>query len=361
MIARAFGILAAFAVGASVLSAQAPTETPPQPTLDTAVARTLRRGADAILPALVAVRIERYEPTRRSARGRRAALRRVRQLRGIRAHQAEIFDRYLERPRGPVTGLLVRPDTVLTSHYHVDGCIEGVWLEFADGSMARGRIGGWNATLDLAVIRFDPARTTAQPFALAPAPVPPVGASIAVIGAAWGRDRATINPGIVSAHDRLDGRAVQLSASLNAGNSGGAVIDLDGRVVAIVGHVDPINARGLNSGIGFATPVARVLEALDDLVAGRQVERDPTSFLGVRAEPAGKDRVLVTEIVPDSAAAAAGVQIGDRLLSVDGTRIFAREDLIRALQRRRAGDTVEVVVERGGEPLTLRATLRSRG
>ncbi len=358
MSARAIRIASTLVVVAASLSAPAQGE---RPALDTAIERTLQRHARALAPSLVTLRIDHYALTRETARVRRSRLNRARRDRGIPRGQADVFERYIARARGPVTGLLVRPGVVLTSHYHVVGCVAGVRIEFADGSFARGRVGGWNATLDLAVILFDASRSAARPVALARAPLPPVGASVAILATAWGRDPLTINVGAVSAHERLDGRAVQLDGCLNAGNSGGVVIDLDGRVVAIVGHVDPLGARGLNSGIGFATPIAQVLDALDDLVAGRHVERDPRAFLGIRADSAGAERVLIEYVVDDSAAAAAGLRVGDRLVSIGGTRILEPEDVLRALRRRRAGDTVPVVIERDGEPLTVQVTLGSRG
>ena len=352
----------------TVLEADSPPSPPRPVEAPTAVARTLAEMAARTAPTVVRIHAERYAPTRLSKRHTKRDLKQwlqrlfERDRPGTQRHplpDQDLFRRYHERPSGPCSGVLVRPDgLVLTSKFNVEGPVRSITVELHDGRMFPARLLGWDANLDVAALQLDHAGATLPALRLQPRREPVVGSYVVVVGASWGRVPYTANMGTVSALDRLGGSSIQLNVDLNYGNTGGAVLDLKGHFVGLTGHVRPLNRTGLNAGVGFATGVARLLEALPDLEGGKRKENTAKPFLGIRPreDRAGK-RVFIEQVVPGSGADEAGVRAGDVLISLAGTPIQELNDMILALSRTRVGQEVPVVIGRGGAVRTLTARL----
>jgi len=319
------------------------------------VSATLRAVAEAAAPALVQLHVDRYEKTLLCMKfedaGRKEGKRRLRASdRRARDTDWTLFFQYFQRPTGPATGVIVeKTGLVLTSKYNIEGRVRSIQVELVDGRLFPGRILGWDSNLDLAAVQIqaDGARFPALP--LKPVACPVVGSFVVVIGASWGRVPYTANTGVVSARERLGGSALQLGVHLNYGNTGGAVLDLEGRLIGIAGHVRPFNRTGLNSGVGFASMTGKVLEVLPDLKRGKRVKRTSPPFIGIepKADKAGK-KVYVKQVVPGSGADEAGVRVGDSLVSLAGILIEDLNDLQLALARTHVGQVVTLVVNRGG-------------
>lgn len=211
-----------------------------------------------------------------------------------------------------------------------------------------------------------------------------VGQKVLAIGNPFGLE-GTLTTGIVSSLQRTiqdeGGRELedlmQTDAAINPGNSGGPLLDSQGNVVGIN---TAIYGPGGNIGIGFAMPINKAKVMLDDYQAGR---RYSPPRLGVNviyvaggfAEALGlpeEGGLLVQGIQRGSAAERAGlrgprgVEIiggyeigvgGDLILSVDGRPCDRSDAISRALSRRRAGDTIELRILRGGRAMTLKVTL----
>jgi serine protease Do len=161
---------------------------------------------------------------------------------------------------------------------------------------------------------------------------------------------------------------IQTNAALNSGNSGGPLLNCYGQVIGIntMKISAFVDAAGVE-GIGFAIPSAAVKEVVDQLItkgfvagrpsigiAGETVSATYRHFYGL---PAG---FLVTEVDDDSAAAAL-LQPGDIVLSFGGSRITGSSDLEQALYRCDAGDTVEIILYRNRQQLTVSLTLDEAG
>jgi serine protease Do len=340
------------------------------PTLPAAVSQALCAAAARAAPAVVRLHVDRYASTRETEQrirqhrrdGRRALLRMDREEGVTRPTDWDLFFRYSERPDGPLTGVCVSADgLVLTSQFNVDGPVRALRVELSDGRVLPAKVLGWDKSLDLAALRVDAGGKPLPAIRLERREEPPPGSFVVLVGASWGRVPYTANAGTVSALGRLGGTAIQLGVHANFANTGGVVLDLEGNAVGIAGHVRPFGVTGLNSGVGFATGVTRVLEALPRLEQGERIEDTSTPVVGIhlREDPDGR-RVFIEQVVPGSGADEAGVKAGDLIVSLAGTQVREINDVRLALRRTRVGQVVELVVNRGGEIKRLSVRLGSR-
>ena len=149
---------------------------------------------------------------------------------------------------------------------------------------------------------------------------------------------------------------IQTDAPINPGNSGGALADRQGRVIGINTSIQTDGTSQANVGVGFAIPIDTALRIADLLVAGEPIQR---GFLGVRGgEPEGGEAgVELTEVTPGSAAEGAGLQIGDRVLSLNDAPVTGFIELAGLVVANQAGDIVRLEIVRDGEQLTIEVEL----
>jgi len=204
-----------------------------------------------------------------------------------------------------------------------------------------------------------------------PAPVklsadlPPVGSFVAAVGRPGGQDwwnGSLVTLGIIGAQNRNDRRwgALHTDAAVNRGNAGGPLVDLDGNVVGLLSTLggSTLTGLGVNSGLGFAIPARSIRELLPALLRGEFLVHRP-GHLGVtldnQAAPGGG--VKVNAVNPIRPAAKAGIKVGDVIIETNGRPIRGMEDLRRIFTELREGEEAVIVVRRGEETLTLKATL----
>ena len=158
---------------------------------------------------------------------------------------------------------------------------------------------------------------------------------------------------------------IQFNSDINFGNSGGPMIDMEGRVIGIVAAISAEEPRRSESrGVSFAIPGQMVRRVTDDLVEHGFVRR---GYLGVRTRSLfasrgrrGQPGVRVTDVVPESAAESAGLEAGDTLLSIDGVELRRSDTLLETLAGMAPGARVEIVLERDGEQQTVEVVLGQR-
>lgn len=251
---------------------------------------------------------------------------------------------------------------IMTAAHVVDGFTE-VAVRFYDGAVVGGTVMGADLVNDIAVVQVE--KTDLRAAALALDERPRVGQLAIALGSPWGLD-STVTSGIVSAVDRplrgadgADTRSMlQTDAAINPGNSGGPLVDRSGRVMGI--NVSIFTESGASDGVGFAVPIGRAVRVAKALEEGRQFV---PGFLGVRGNnaPAGSDPgAVVIEVTPGSAAAAAGLEVGDLITNFDGFVVTGILDLAARVRDREAGETVELEVVRDGKTLVFEATLTDR-
>jgi serine protease DegQ len=270
------------------------------------------------------------------------------------------FDpRYFERPAGSCTAVLIKNDAqqaiLVTSYWNVrDG--KSFTITLPSGEKVEAKAKGHDENLDIAVL------VTAKPLegvkAIEVAKQTKVGQLAVLVGRGGDRSQPLVTAGNVSAVGRFKGDAIQVSTRMNYGNVGGAVVDLDGKLLGIASRLTDRPYQGLNSGVGFAAPAARVLKQLDDLVAGKNAKKRKNPFLGIMLDPKleqpkeGGVRINLARnpdgtVLPNLAAQKAGIKDGDVIKIFNGVEIKDFEQLRDCIEKLEPGEKVIVTVERG--------------
>jgi putative serine protease PepD len=249
---------------------------------------------------------------------------------------------------------------IVTNQHVVDGS-SSVTVKFSDGSTYKATVVGTDATTDLAVIHVDAPSSKLVPLALGDSSKVAVGDGVVAIGNPFGLD-GTVTTGIVSALDReivspnnapIEG-AIQTDAAINHGNSGGPLLDLQGKVIGITSQIQ--SDSGGNDGVGFAVPSNTVSKIVTQLIASGKAQH---ALLGVNVKTASNG-VGVAAVSAGSAAATAGLKAGDVITAVDGTAVKSAESLRAIVAAHAPGDKLTVTYTRSGSSKTVDVTLGSR-
>jgi serine protease Do len=258
------------------------------------------------------------------------------------------------------SGVIVDPSGIALTNAHVVERASEIEVIMLDGSKHKAKVAGLDKKTDLAVLKLDDGKGKFPFVRLGESDRAQVGDWVIAVGSPFGL-QATVTAGIISAKARQIGQGpfddfLQTDAAINPGNSGGPLVNMQGEVIGIN---TAIVAGG--SGIGFAIPSNMAKKIYTELLAKGKVAR---GWLGVAIQPltpelaksfGSKDTkgVLVSDVVPDSPAAKAGVQAGDIMLEFDGKKMDAPGDLQRAVAFSAAGNTAKIKVWREQSEKTL--------
>jgi len=267
---------------------------------------------------------------------------------------------FAARPEAPVTGLIYEADGwIVTSYFNIQGDLRGVEVTLPDGAIHPAKVMGWNVGADIALLKIE-----ATGLATLPAADPGdlrTGDVVVAVGRGPDGRGVTANQGILSAPGRHSGRSVQVDARLNYGNTGGPLVNLDGRLVGLCNKVNIVSAgdRGQNSGVGFVMLSSKITEILPSLKKGDRTEGSGRPFLGVVGDPeyAGGDGAPLKSIYAGGSAEKAGLQAGDVIQSLDGVKIRNFDDLRGEIMKHKVGDSVKLKVKRGDEVLDFEMPL----
>jgi putative serine protease PepD len=265
---------------------------------------------------------------------------------------------------GSGTGFVIDERGTIVTNAHVVGESSQARVRFGDsGAPIPADVLGTDPSTDLAVLRVEPSRVgTLRPLPLADSDGVRVGDQVVAIGHPFGLDR-TATAGIVSGLGReiespngfsID-EVIQTDAAINPGNSGGPLVDARGRVVGVNSQIATAGANG-NVGVGFAVPANTVREVVPQLARGETIERP---YLGLTSA-AGLRGVEVAAVVPGGPAADAGLEPGDRIVSIEGRQVSEPSDVTDALDGREPGQTITVELERDGRTQELDIDLGTR-
>lgn len=225
------------------------------------------------------------------------------------------------------------------------------------------KIVGKDSQTDLAVLKIEKTGLTAAEFADSDEAV--VGEFVMAVGSPLGLD-ATVTSGIISAVDReveSDGNTyvcIQTDAAINSGNSGGALVNSDGKVIGI--NTLKLSGSGVE-GIGFAIPINSTLDIIDDLIEYNKVIRPYIGFTGMDLDEATAKKydlvvgAYVRSVEDFSPAQKAGLQAGDVIIKVDGQSITTMDELNDIKNSHKVGDVLTLTVNRNGEERELKVTL----
>ena len=256
---------------------------------------------------------------------------------------------------------------ILTNAHTVDGA-ERILVGLGDGRVLGGRVVGADADTDVAVVQVDGDHLTPAEFG--DSDRLKVGQPVLAIGNPLGLPGGpTVTSGVVSSLQRNirlgdgDGlQVIQTDAAVNPGNSGGPLVDLQGRVIALNAATIPYA-----EGIGFAIPINVARDVATQLIGHGKVQRPWLGVVGYDVDrriahyyglPVSQG-VFLVELSEDGPARTAGLRVGDVLTSIDGRTLSGVSDLVEALREKKIGQAVEVGYERGGSH-TVRIALGTR-
>ena len=268
------------------------------------------------------------------------------------------------------TGVILTADGYIVTNAHVVDGAGSIDVLLTDDRVFSAELIGRDEISDLAVLQVQ--ASDLIPAQFGDSTQLRIGDTVAAIGDPLGvKYRGTYTDGIVSAINRdvdMDGRTmtlIQTNAALNSGNSGGPLINCYGQVIGInTMKIGAFTDSAGVEGIGFAIPSTTVKDIVDQLIHQGYVSGRPT--LGIEGEtlssfyqhyyrlPAG---LYITSVAPGSDAEQKGIEHGDMLLSVDDQRIVSMDELKSLLYDREVGETVKVVIYRGGQQYRLELTL----
>ena len=264
------------------------------------------------------------------------------------------------------SGFVISADGIIVTNNHVIEGADEISVNFNDGSKLTATLVGTDQKTDLAVLKVEPTKPL-KVLSFGDSERLRVGDWVMAIGNPFGLG-GTVTVGIVSARNRDINSGpydnfIQTDASINRGNSGGPLFNMDGEVIGI--NTAIISPTGGSIGIGFAIPSATALNIINQL---REFGETRRGWLGVRiqevteevAEGLSMDEAagaLVAGVTDDGPAALAGIEAGDVILEFDGRRIAAMHELPRIVADEPIGKEVPVVVLRKGERQTVTVTL----
>ena len=284
-----------------------------------------------------------------------------------------------EIPEGTGTGFIYDEAGHVVTNFHVIRGAQAARVTLADNSVWDARLVGYEPNKDLAVLRIDAGTERLRKLDIGQSSDLQVGQKVFAIGCPFGLDQ-TLTTGVISGVGReitsigglpIEG-VIQTDAAINPGNSGGPLLDSSGRLIGVNTMI--LSPSGAYAGVGFAVPVDIVNQVVPELIEHGRVER---AILGISVfEDALAKRLgirkgaLIRDVHESGGAAAAGIRpttidedgeinLGDVIVEISGRSIQSFNDIAKALEKRKAGDKVEVVIERDGDRKTLTVILQA--
>ena len=289
---------------------------------------------------------------------------------------------------GSGSGSIIDKRGYILTNVHVISGATKIYVSLYDGSQYEATVVGTDIDSDLAVIKFDPPEgITLKTISFGDSTKLLVGQKVIAIGNPFGMER-TMTTGIVSglgrpiqnSNNRIIRNMIQTDAAINPGNSGGPLLDTNGRMVGINTMI--MSSSGSSSGVGFAVPSEIAVRVVNDLLKYGKVQRGVIDATIVQltnriAQYAGLDiatGMLVSEVEEGSNAESAGLKGGtkavyygsrntilylggDVITKIDGISITSLAEYYSALESKKPGDVVNVVVHRNKKDVTLKITL----
>ena len=263
------------------------------------------------------------------------------------------------------SGFVISSDGYIVTNYHVVENATDITATFTDGLKLEAALIATDQETDLALLKVDP-EIPLSALNFGDSDNAKVGNWVMAIGNPYGLG-GTVTAGIVSARGRMLGgrydNFIQTDASINRGNSGGPLFDLDGNVIGV--NTAIISPSGGSIGIGFAIPSNLVSNIIDQLKTNGEIER---AWLGVRiqevsdeiAQSVGLKKTygaLVQGLTPDSPALKDGIQEGDIIIEFNNQEVESVKTLPRLVAGAEIGKPANVLVWRNEREIMLTVNL----
>ena len=305
--------------------------------------------------------------------------------------QVTAYDWFLQpyvQDGGSGSGSIIDKRGYILTNVHVIADATKIYVSLFDGTQYEAEVVGTDLDSDLAVIKFTPpAGMELKTIAFGDSTSLKVGQRVIAIGNPFGLER-TMTTGIVSglgrpiqnSNNRIIRDMIQTDAAINPGNSGGPLLDTNGKMIGINTMIQ--SSSGSSAGVGFAVPSQTAVRVVADLIKYGKVHRGTIDATVIQlsrriAQYAGLDisnGVLISEVAKGGNAESAGLKGGteaayygsrrdiiyiggDVITQIDNIAVTSLADYYSALESKRAGDVVTVVVRRNRKNVTLKIKL----
>lgn len=277
------------------------------------------------------------------------------------------FGRQMSGQQGSGSGVIFREDGYIVTNNHVIKGASSLIVSLADGRDVEATVIGADEATDLAVIKIEADNLTVASFGDSDALQ--VGELVVAIGNPLGSDFArTVTDGIVSGKDRTlkvgdqTYQLLQTNAAINSGNSGGALVNSTGQVIGI--NSVKVEQAGVE-GLGFAIPINEAKPIIEELMNNGYVSRPYMGISGGTVDESLANRyqlpvkhgVFVSEVQSGGPANKAGLMPGDIIYKLDGEILQDMDQLSETLATHKAGDSMNLLVDRNGEPKEITLVL----
>mgnify|MGYP003926170371 CR=1 FL=1 len=263
---------------------------------------------------------------------------------------------------GPTTGLIVDPEGyIVSSAFNFVNKPSSILVRLPDGTRKAAKLVANDTNRMISLLKIEVDRPLPVPEA-APRSKMRVGQWAIAVGRAFGEEHPNITVGIISALNRIWGKAIQTDAAVSPNNYGGPLVDIHGRVLGVLAPLSPQGTSEIagvewyDSGIGFAIPLEDILQALPRLKQGKDLK---AGLLGIQFKnPALHiSEAVIGSCRPNSPAAKAGLKAGDKIIQVNERPINRAAELKEEISRRYAGDKLRLVALRGKERIECEVEL----
>ena len=258
---------------------------------------------------------------------------------------------------GPTTGVVVSADGyIITSSFNFAAKPSSILVSLPDGRRFAARQVASDNLKMLTLIKIDAENLTPAPAA--PRDSVRVGQWAIALGRTYDTPFPSMSVGIVSALNRIWGKAIQTDAKVSPVNYGGPLVDIEGRVLGVLvplspqGKSDAAGVEWYDAGIGFAIPMSDIYDVLDQLKAEKDLH---SGLLGITFQT--KDLYstppMVDHVWYNSPAQKAGIKSGDTIIEVNGAATTRISQVRHALGNAYAGDKIALSVDRDGETIKV--------
>ena len=287
---------------------------------------------------------------------------------------------YSQKVKGLGSGFIISEDGYILTNDHVAGNATEITVTMTNGKHYKARIIGSDPVTDICLLKIDEKNLPFISFGNSNDVI--IGEWVIALGNPFGlfelNDKPTVTVGVISAtgmnlepiNNRYYLNMLQTDAAINGGNSGGPLVNSLGEVIGMntLIFTGGSGAQG-NIGLGFAIPINKVKKIIDELKGSGKINRD--FDIGLRIQSLDETianyyklentrGVIITQVLPKSAASRSGLNVGDVILQVDEYKINNEQTLIGVFQEFRTGQTISIKILRDNEQLIKKMTLESR-
>ena len=262
---------------------------------------------------------------------------------------------------GPTTGVIISPDgEIITSSFNFSSKPSSIIVTLSDGRKFPADVVASDLVRQVTLVKIQ--QSGLVPMVPAPRKELQVGQWTIALGRTYDVAFPNLSVGILSALNRIWGKAVQTDAKISPANYGGPLVDLQGRCIGILVPMSPqgddesIGVEWYDAGIGFAVPLEEIIAQLPTLRKGENIR---PGRMGVTYEDKGpvSGEAIAKDIRPNSPAEQAGMQPGDVIIEANGQKIERIPQMKTVLGPLSAGSELSLVVKRDGKELPLQMKL----